>query len=275
MKLNLTWKKIRNIGFILLFLVLIVLGVRACSDKIRVHEKVYVIAHDASWYPLDLRGKAQNMVAFCHEVLRSIAAETDFEVAFLEVGASTLYDGLRNGYYDAVISSRVPNSIYRREFAFSDALYPLGPVLVVKFNSKFMDVTDLKGKIIGVETGAQQLYQITEETDFVMIPYRDIPLALESLDRDVIDAVLMDVLPAYTYTQAYYKGRLKVATCPLIDGGIRLATLITPHNEKFINEFNIGLKKIRDKGTYDTLLKKWDLVKTELKCPEKEIKVSP
>jgi hypothetical protein len=35
------------------------------------------------------------------------------------------------------------------------------------------------------------------------------------------------------------------------------------------------LKKIRDKGTYDTLLKKWDLVKTELKCPEKEIKVSP
>lgn len=243
MKLNLKSKKIRYIGSILLCLALIIFGVRACMRVTHHGEPVYLIAYEKTWYPMDLKGRAQNMVAFSQDLLRAIADETNFEVSFLEVSTSDLYEGLDEERYNAVISSIVPNYVNRRHYDFSDPIYPLGPVLVVKVNSPIKDIDDLKGKIIGVEVGTQQLYQITEESDYVMIPYKDVPVALESLDHNVVDAVLMDVLPAISYTQGYYRGRLKVATSPLIDAGIRIATLITPNNQLFLDEFNRGLQK--------------------------------
>jgi polar amino acid transport system substrate-binding protein len=272
MTLNSIFKKILYFGSIILFVVLMVMGVRACMRYTHFGEEVYLIAYDKTWYPTDLRGREPNMVAFTMDLMKAIAVETDFEVKFIEVGSGSLYEGLDDRYYSAVISSKIPNIVNRREYDFSDAIYPLGPVLVVKMDSTFSDVSDLKGRIIGVEVGTQQLYQIIEESDFIMIPYQNIPAALESLERNGVDAVIMDVLPAYIYTQGYYKGRLRVATSPLLDAGIRLVTLITPHNQGFLEEFNRGLKQIKDEGIYDKLLKKWDLVKTELPPPKKEKK---
>lgn len=264
MKINLTWKKNRYVVFILLFLLLAAFGIRACTKRSILGERIYTVAYDKTWYPLDLRGRDHNMAAFCQDILVALAHEANFELDLFEVGPYALFDGLNDDSYDAVLSSKVPNVVNRREFDFSDPIYPLGPVLVVRMDSKIKDPYDLQGKVIGVEVGTQQLYQISEESDFVMIPFKDISAALESLDHNVIDAVLMEVLPAYSYIQGFYKGKLRVATSPLLDGGIRVVTLITPNNERFIAEFNRALKKIREEGIYDSLLRKWDLIKTEL-----------
>ncbi len=261
MKFDYKSKNFRIFASLIIALLLVVMGMRACSSRVHLGKKSFVIAHDASWYPLDFRGKEQIMTVFSEELIGIIGAQADYSIHFTDVSTSNLYYGLDNEYYDAVISSILPNAINKREYYFSDSFYPIGPVLVVRVSSTIAGVNDLKGKIIGVESGIQQLYHVDEGPNYVTISYKNIPTALENLQRDIIDAVLMDSLSAYAYTQGYYAGKLKVATPPLIDGGLRVVALISPRNEQFISAFNEGLKDVKENGLYDRELTKWELPK--------------
>jgi polar amino acid transport system substrate-binding protein len=225
----------------------------------------YYIGRDETWYPLDLRGKEKNMVGFANDLLREIADLEGFRAQVFEVGRNALFDGLNTDSYDAVLSSLDPNVSNRRRYEFSDLFYSLGPVIVVREGSTASSFQDLEGKILGIEGGALQNYNLPEPPDIVIIPYDTAATALEKLDGNLLDAVVMDALRAHVYTDGFYKGRLKVATSPLTDRGLRLVTKKNPDNVLFVSQFNDGLRKVKENGTYATLMEKWGLIQTELK----------
>ena len=225
----------------------------------------YYIGRDGTWYPLDLRGKEKNMVGFANDLLQEIADFEGFRVQIFEVGRHALFDGLNTDSYDAVLSSLDPNVINRRSYEFSDLFYSLGPVIVVPADSTVSSLQDLEGKILGIESGALQIYNIAEPPNVVIIPYDTAATALEKLDGNLLDAVVIDALRAHVSTDGFYRGRLKVATSPLTDRGLRLVTKKTPDKVLFVSKFNDGLRKVKESGTYDALMEKWGLIQTELK----------
>ncbi len=105
---------------------------------------------------------------------------------------------------------------------------------------------------------------ITEPQKIFFIPYDTASAALENLDRNVIDGVILDALKAYAYTEGFYVGRLKVASFPLTDKGLRLISRKDPKSLLLISRFNKGLEKIRKEGVYSELIEKWDLTNTEI-----------
>lgn len=263
MNIDFKSNKVRAFGTLILLLIIGTFLFRACSGHTMLGEKIYYIGQDNTWYPIDFRGKDQNMVGFVDEVFRAIGEEENFEVVIYNVPPSLLYEQLARDDFDAVVSSLVPNIVQKQRYEFSSSFYPLGPVLVVRQDSTVKSLLDLSGRIIGIEAGASQHYEMPEDPLFVIIPYDSISSAFENLDKRVIDGVIADVLRAYPLTQGYYNGKLKVVSGPLLDEGLRLAVTRKPKESELIKSFDAGLKKIKENGTYDKLLKKWDIIKTE------------
>lgn len=249
---------------------LVWLILRAFSGGYTPSVPTYYIARDSTWYPMDLRGKEKNMVGFANDLIQEIGEMEGFKAQVFEVGRSGLLDGLNTGRYEGVFSSLQPNPVNRKRYAFSNPFYLLGPVIVVPKNSNVESMQDLNGKILGIESGALQMFNITEFSDMVIIPYDTASTALDKLDSNVIDAVIMDVLRAYVITDGFYAGRLKVATSPLDDRGFRLIARNDPDSLLFVSQFNDALEQMKKSGRYDELLDKWGLIHTEIKYPDGE-----
>lgn len=237
---------------------------RACSSGPSVSKKIFEIGRDSNWYPMDLRGKEKALVGFSNDLIQQIGKKEGFTPIVFEVGGNALFDGLDIENYDAVFSSVTPDVINRKKYLFSEPFYLVGPVLVVREDSSIKSMRELKGKILGIEAGALQVFNIPEPSDILIIPYPTSAKALEDLDGHVIDGVLLDALKAYVWTDGFYAGRLKVATSPLTDKGLRLVTLNKPEYVPWINQFNQGLKFFRQNGRYNELVSKWDLIDTEI-----------
>lgn len=222
---------------------------------------VYTIARDQSWYPLQLYGKSGNISGFSDDLFRAIAKEKNFQFNFALAGPDVLFEGLNQGYYDAVLSEQFPYNA-GIQYITSDPYYLLGPVLVVSVTSTIRTLKDVNGKIIGVFTDAPTLLDLNQfpNVNFQSYIYSSLPQPLDDLVNGVIDGMVLDFLQAYEYTQGSYAGRLKIATLPLTNDGLRLIAVDNLQSQKLVNRFNSGLKAIRKNGTYDALLQKWSLV---------------
>ena len=249
---------------ILFALAVIWLLFRACSAVVGGESKIFHIGRDSTWYPLDLRGKEKNMVGFANDLAQEIGSLEDFRVHVFEVGPSALLDGVNTGRYDAIFTTMSPNTLNERKYVFSDPFYLAGPVLVVKESSNATSLADMEGKIIGIESGAMQIYNIPEPKNVVIIPYDSASEVMENLNKGVVNGAILDALRAHVYCDGYYKGRLKVATSPFTSKGIRLLALKNPAGLNLVSRFNEGLKKVKEDGIYNKLINNWDIINTEL-----------
>lgn len=205
------------------------------------------------------------MVGFTDDLIDAIGKLQNFKVITFEVGPNALFDGLNMGSYDAIFSSLTPNVMNRTQYEFSDPFYLLGPVLIVRKNSKIHSFIDLtEGKILGLASGTLQQYNITEPNGVIIIPYDSSKTAMEKLDQNIIDGVLMDALSAYVWTEGFYASRMIVVTNPLTNKGLRLIANKTDRHQAFVAQFNAGLKELKENGGFQKLLSKWDLFNTEL-----------
>jgi len=251
------------VGFVFVIAILW-LVIRGCSAGPDIRKRTFQIGRDSTWYPMDLRGKEKAMVGFTNDLIAAIGKQQDFRSIVFEVGPNALLDGLNIGNYDAILSSMPPNTINRKRYGFSDPFYLVGPVLLVSEDSDIDSMEDMSGRILGIESGSLQIFNITEPPDIVIIPYDSGATALEALDEGVIDGVLLDALRAHVWAEGFYAGRLKVATSPLTNRGLRLVTRNQPEFLTWISQFDEGLQAIKESGLYDQLLIKWDLIDTEL-----------
>jgi polar amino acid transport system substrate-binding protein len=257
-------RKIALSLFFALFLIITLLWLlfRACNSPL-LERSVYYIGRDSTWYPLDLRGKEKNMSGFAGDLLQAIGDEEGFLAVMVEVGPNVVIDGLKTGHYDAMLSSLVPTVRNKDIYGFSDIIYRMGPVLIIPENVKATSIGDLIHKVIGIETTVLQTFSIPESLDVVIIPFDSAAVALESLDKNILDGVILDPLRAYVYTHGYYSGRLKVAGTILANTGWRVITKNTPDSLLFLKHVNDGLKKVKEKGIYTKLIEKWSIINTE------------
>lgn len=236
-------------------------GIRACSSSEReiARAHLYIVARDPTWYPLELMGKEKTMLAFTSDLILTIARKRKVKLEIINVSSNYLIEGLKEGDYGAVISSISPDSYNNRTFNFSDPFYTLGPVLIVPMSSTIDSINEMNSRVIAVPRNADLSIDITAYNGYYK-PYDSLTSAFDDLYRGRIDGVILPVMQAYTYIDAFHKGRFKVVTSPLDDKGLRLVTRQTRFAEFLITEFNEGLREIIEDGTYQTLCDKWGLV---------------
>lgn len=237
-------------------------SIKSCGSPAS-SSKVYRIARDLTWYPGRAMGKQNNLLAFTDDLIFHVASEEKLRIELISNLTNNLFVGLDNGNFDAIVSSMLPTPISREDYVFSDPFFLIGPVLVVAKGNAVSTLSDMENKIIGIQNGSSMVYDIDKYPHISITPYDNILLALESLSRGHIDGVILDVIPAHIYISSLYSDKLKIATLPLTKEGLRMVSRLDREGEKFITLFNDGLKKAKESGAYDALLKKWTLFNPE------------
>lgn len=223
----------------------------------------YVIARDPSWEPLSILDKETDMRAFSDELLSAIASQEDLTIHLISVKSSALFSDLDNEDFDGIVTSLIPSPSNMSKYLISDNYFLFGSVLIVRESSTLHSVDQLENKLIGVMRDSSVFSEIQRYPSLIIIPFDSPMAALDSLVRDNIDGVIMDVLPAYFYAKKFYEGQIKIVTNPLTKKGLHLITRNDERSRRLIEAFNRRLKIFKENGKYDELIQRWDLVSPE------------
>lgn len=248
--------------YVLFTLVAILAGwgwIRGCSHHSMFTQERYTVAIDKTWYPLALYGKEKNLYAFMDELLDAIGQESGLRFHVLEVGTTNLMQDLNQKNYDAVIAATPPVLMNRLKYRFSDSLYLVGPVLLVRTNSKIQSLDELTNRFVGIQRGSSLSFD-TPFPDAKIVPYDSITTALAELEERKIDALIMDSMQAYVQIQGlYYTGKIKIVTAPLTQKGLRLITLDEARYNELFDAFDKALSSLKKNGVYEELLNRWGI----------------
>ena len=246
---------------IILVLFSLVFIVRSCSDH-EPSKRVVRVARDLSWYPLRVKYMQANLMAFSDELMWAVVKEADGHMHLLAVSSDRLIRGLREGEYELAMTSMADNQYNRSRYDLSNLYFMTGPVLVVARNSPISGVDDLVGLAVGVARDSSNI-GLVHDGYVTITPFDNMIVGMDSLVRGEISAIIMDGLQALALVDGPYKSRLRVATEPLTDAGLRLIAIKGEHPD-LIERFNSILKKMQDDGRYNQLLERWQLLQKDL-----------
>ena len=241
---------------------LLLLGFKACSHH-GADIPLYVIGEDINWTNINLMGKERSISAFSSDLMKEIALEEGARFRISLVQNAEILEKLESQDLDGILTALEPNVIYRNRFIFSEPYFLLGNVLVLPIEAKLSGFNEKAKKIIGVNPTDTSILQLENRSQFELKMYDNILKALSDVEQRRIDGAIFLALPAYIYTRTFYDKKLRVATTPLTNEGLRLMVLKGQKGEELIKLFNEGLATSKKNGKYDQLIKNWGLVNPE------------
>jgi polar amino acid transport system substrate-binding protein len=123
----------------------------ATLDRV-MEKKAIVVATNSGWPPQSYLDDNNEMVGFDIDVSREIAKRLGVEVSFETPDWATLTGGRWQGRYDLGVGSVTPTKPRAQVIDFVGVYYYSPYVYVVHKDNTAKTVTDLNGKVIGVET---------------------------------------------------------------------------------------------------------------------------
>lgn len=218
----------------------------------------YVVGIDPYWYPQQLMGLEDNLLAFSIELLVEISKKEKLPIATVRKNWDNLVEDLQKKQYDAILSSMRPYTFFEKTFSFSDLYIQTGPVIVVPLASKITRLGDLQAKEVGVVSGSSSTVLLQKIPGLILQNFPTITLTLNAVRNQEVQAGSIPVLIAQRFVTDLYFDALRITTPPLDDEGLRLITLhkASPH---LMTRFNRGLAKLKKDGTYNRLRTKWGL----------------
>ena len=198
------------------------------------------------------------MNGFTEELLLDISRYTGIEFERIPANWDNLVDGLKKKKFDAVLTSLPPYEYNRVLFDFSQNFLDLGPVLIVPADSKQEDLNKMQEGLIGVISGDPSEFIANRYPALTVHRYSAIPDLLNAVASGEVLAGLLDRLPAVSYVQDLYSGKLKIASGSLTDTGLHLVTL-KEGSKRLLSQFDKALDTMQKKKKLDALQKKWRL----------------
>jgi len=165
-------------------------------------------------------------------------------------------EALKQGKTD--LCDMIPSAKRSESFAFSDPLYRLRGVIVVRSsNNKIRDIHDLNDMIIGVQNGDYSIEFITSQRVTPNIVYTDnVNEALNLLYNNKVDAVVGDEpVIRYHLKELFYVDDYRILEKPLYDSECVLA--VPKEQKELVRVVNKAIFNMRRKGILNKIQMKW------------------
>lgn len=160
-------------------------------------------------------------IALIDEMLRewSAANETPLHAEYIYTGYDGLYDALKAGQFDAIISALPYDPKRTEDVQYSHSYFDGGPVIVVRENdSTTKTYYDLQSKRIGIElgsTGDTFARRWQRRLKFDLREFGTPTEALRALQSNQVDAVLTDLIAFNDFSTS--EPGLKIVGEPLVN----------------------------------------------------------
>lgn len=240
-------------------LALTVLAVCALASVAMAAEKVYVVASDATWPPMEMLSADKKVEGLSTDYINAVAKEAGIKVEVRNTAWDGIFAALASNQADIIVSSVTITEKRKKTMAFSDPYYLVRQAVVVAKGSPVKTLADLDGKKVGGQIGTTGLIETLPKakSKAVVKTYDEVGLALEDLAKGNIDAVICDdpVAKFYANKKQEYAGKLEVAfvTAETEDYGFALRK----EDTALLAKLNAGIKAVQEKGIDKQISKKW------------------
>ncbi|MDE3046653.1 MAG: amino acid ABC transporter substrate-binding protein [Verrucomicrobiota bacterium] len=220
--------------------------------------KTLRIGVDLTWRPIDFEELQPYVNGYIEELLLEIARYNGMEFEKVSANWDTLFEGLRDGKYDAVLSSMPPYVFNAAKFDFSENILDLGPVLITSSDASYKNLSSLSGEFVGILNNSSAALLIEKYPKIIIRNYPSIPDVLNAIVQGELEAAVLDRLPAVSFVRDLYAGKLKIASEPLTDVGLHL---VAPKGKAvgFMQSFNTALSNFKKKKKLEAIQQKWNL----------------
>jgi len=209
---------------------------------------------DPLWYPIDFGSQTSYVNGYTEDVLLELAKYSGLRFELVKANWDNLLEGLKQGKYDAVITTLPPYEYNQARYDFTKNFLDLGPVLIVSYGSTKTDLSKMEGEMVGIIKGDPSELILAKYPTVVVRNYTTIPDLLNAVAQGNIEGALLNQIPAVNFIGDLYAGVLQIAGKPLTDQGIHL---IGPKGG--MNSFNKHLETLQKKKMLEDLQKKWQL----------------
>ena len=234
---------------------------KAAADAVSALKErgVFVLGLDDSFPPLGFRSDDNEIVGYDIDLAKEVAKRmgVDFRAQPIDWDAKEME--LETGKIDCIWNGFTITEDRKKALSFTEAYLNNDQVLVVRADSGINSLADMKGKIVGIQSGSSAQEAVDDNADFAKsiaktIMFKDNITALNDLDIGGVDGVVMDsVVANYSINQT---GKaFKVIDESLANEGYGIGFR---KNEPELRDpvWNI-LKEMKADGTVNAISKKW------------------
>jgi polar amino acid transport system substrate-binding protein len=217
--------------------------------------KVYVVGTDAAYAPFESQNEKGEIVGFDIDVVRAAAAKAGLEVKFVNTPWEGIFNALKQGDRDLLVSSITITDERKQSMDFSNPYFDAHQLIAVKADSKIAHFDDLKSLKVGVQTGTtgdETISKLQGKNSADIKRFESTPLALKELETGGIDAVVADNGVVVNYVKNNSGNKFKTVNDPAF-APEQYGIAVHKGNAELLGKLNQGLAAIKADGTYDRI----------------------
>ncbi|MBI5031760.1 MAG: amino acid ABC transporter substrate-binding protein [Chloroflexi bacterium] len=198
-------------------------------------------------------------IALIDEMLREWSSTNAVPIhpEYIYTGYDGLYDALKAGQFDAIVSALPYDPKKTEDAAFSHSYFDGGPFIVVREgDSTSKTYRDLQGKTIGVElgsTGDSFARRWERRLNYMLREYDTSSDALTALQRGQVDAVFADIIAFNDFASSH--GGVKTVGDPLVNELMVIA--VRKDTYTLLGQINGVIDAMKRDGRMEMLWKQW------------------
>jgi polar amino acid transport system substrate-binding protein len=221
--------------------------------------RVYSVGTDAAYAPFESQNEKGEIVGFDIDIVRAVAAKAGIEVKFVNTPWEGIFNALKQGDRDLLVSSITITDERRQSMDFSAPYFDAHQLIAVKADSKVTRFDDLKNLRVGVQTGTtgdEAIAKLQGKNSANIKRFESTPLALKELEAGGIDAVVADNGVVINYVANNAASKFRTVNDPAFVPE-HYGIAVRKGNAELLARVNQGLAAIRADGTYDRIHAKY------------------
>ena len=219
----------------------------------------FVLGLDDSFPPLGFRSEDNEVVGYDIDLAKEVAKRlgVDFRAQPIDWDAKEME--LETGKIDCIWNGFTITEERKNALSFTEAYLNNDQVLVVRSDSGINSLSDMKNKIVGIQSGSSAQEAVDDNAAFSssiskLIMFKDNITALNDLDIGGVDGVVMDSVVA-NYSIAQTKKPFKVINESLANEGYGIG--FRKNEPELRDAVWTILQEMQKDGTVTAISQKW------------------
>ncbi len=215
-----------------------------------------IVGTDATYPPMENMDEEGNIFGMDMDIAKEVAFDLEIEAEFRNVIWEEIFDTVREGEVDMIISAITITSERAKIMDFSDPYFNAGQVIVIRVDKKeiIKGVEDLQGRVLGTQIETTSEVAAKELTDPSLVKsYENSLLTGEGLLRGEIDAVILDY-PAAVGMVSENKD-FQIVGVPFTQEFYGIAT--QKGQKMLLSQINKTIRRLKTEGVLKALEEKW------------------
>ena len=222
------------------------------------------IGFDNTFVPMGFEEKNGQYAGFDIDLAQAVSEKLGIKVQFQPIDWDMKETELQNGTIDAIWNGYSATDERREKVAFTIPYMENQQVLVSKKSQNIQSVSDMAGKILGVQAGSSGYLDFEAQPDILKNivkdqkanQYQSFTEALIDLQNDRIDALLID----HVYANYYLKTEGLLDQYEIFLAGFEsesFAVGVRPADKTLLENLNKAFVELYQEGKFQEISQKW------------------